>query len=108
MAADFNLEQKGDRLYIYLIGSLDYEGTSEIRHRVIRSIETDASEIVLDLTKVDYLGEDGLGLILSVTQAARKNNKVCTYNDGPPQVRQKLRISGFDRLISKHGKHSSH
>jgi anti-anti-sigma factor len=101
MAADFISEQKGDRLYIYLMGSLDYEGTSEIRYRVIQSIETDASEIVVDLTKVDYLGEDGLGLILSITQAAKKSNKICTYNNGPPQVKQKLRISGFDRLLRK-------
>jgi anti-sigma B factor antagonist len=84
---------------ISLVGRLDLKGTGEIDMRFTSLTSTDASNVVVDMSEVDFIASIGMRLLLTCAKAkAKRGGKMALYSLHP-LVKEALEMAGIDTLI---------
>lgn len=90
-------ERDGDTYAIELFGELDLDGAPAVEEELVRSEESDATSIVIDLRRLEFI--DSTGIRLVVMAAKRCDEGRLTILRGPKQVHRVFEITDLaDRL----------
>ena len=90
-------EREGDALIIELIGELDLDGAPQLEEALREAEASDATSIVVDLGRLDFI--DSTGLRLLVMAAERAEHGRFSMLRGPKQVHRVFEITDLvDRL----------
>jgi anti-anti-sigma factor len=91
-------ERQGDSHVIALIGELDLDGAPRLEEELLRVEASDATAIVVDLAKLEFIDSTGIRLLLMAAERAQPNGRV-TILRGPTQVHRVFELTNLvDRL----------
>ena len=91
--------QQGDVLILRLKGRLDSYTSPSLEKRIFQFINNGHSKLLLDLSKIDYIGSSGLRMLLSTAKqlkALSGNLIICSLTEAVLEV---IRICGFDHVL---------
>lgn len=90
----------GKTLTVYLDGDIDHHNAREIRSRIDTKVFIQRpNELVLDLSRVNFMDSSGLGLILGrYTKAVEMGIEFKVANPNK-QIKRILDLAGTERLI---------
>jgi anti-sigma B factor antagonist len=84
---------------IGLRGRLDLKGSGEIELRFTSLTATDASNVLVDMSEVDFIASIGMRLLLTCAKAkAARGGKLALFGL-QPMVTDALETAGIDNLI---------
>jgi anti-sigma B factor antagonist len=90
-------EREGDTHRIELSGELDLDGAPAVEEELMRSEDSDATSIVIDLRRLEFI--DSTGIRLLVMSAKRCQDGRLSIVRGPKQVHRVFEITDLaDRL----------
>jgi anti-sigma B factor antagonist len=85
---------------VELIGNLDTASAGPVEAELMKLIEDNAIQLLVDFTDVPFIASSGLRVLLKTGQTLQANGgklHICCIND---TVREVFEISGFDRIFS--------
>lgn len=88
-----------DVLVVDMTGRLDSHSAGDASDRLVRLVQGEDRQVLLNLAKVDYLSSAGLRVILQGAKLLQTKGgalKICSAND---EVRDVLVTSGFNSLV---------
>jgi len=94
------IEQNEDGFCILeVIGRLDTVSASEFDQMVAVLMERHNADMILDLSKLDYISSIGLRSILAVTKKLRAGGRKLALCGLTDFVKEVFEVSGFDSVI---------
>jgi anti-sigma B factor antagonist len=84
---------------IGLRGRLDLKGTGEIELRFTSLTATDANDVVIDMSGVDFIASLGMRLLLTCAKAKSARGGRMIMFGLQPMVSEALETAGIDNLI---------
>jgi anti-sigma B factor antagonist len=91
---------ESDILRVALKGRMDIAGTERISRKLTRLITTaDNMKVILNLSEVDFMESIGIGTIITVAKAVRRQNGRLVLLNPKPIVDTVLRTTDIDKLI---------
>ena len=90
---------RGDFHVLQLAGDIDVETSRTLRAHIVDRVVTPSSQIVVDLTAVDFMDSAGLGALVSGWQLTREGGdfRIAGAN---PIVRRVLSITGMEDVFA--------
>ncbi len=99
MAFGYRTEKSDGKIRIKLEGEMAYDDMRNTAKEMQKCAEDHPSAIVMDLSDVTYLGEDGMALLLTMYRAA-SNRGIPIYAEGAKgKVAERMHRAGFDRVL---------
>ena len=95
----FALEHGGERMTVLLAGELDC-ASAPVAHLALERAGQDASEIVLDLSRVVFLDAAGLRFLISAQRRARAARRQLIVRRPSRSVRRMIDLTGAAPLLS--------
>jgi anti-anti-sigma factor len=93
-------ERVNDSERIRLLGELDLSVIVLVDHEMERAEASDASRIVLDLERLEFLDVSGIHLLLDLNERSRGNGRRLRISrSGAPQVQRVLELTGVGELL---------
>lgn len=89
----------GDKIQIDLIGELDIYSASEFMDETQNLIFQHKKDLVLDFSQLDYLDSSGLGVLISILNEAKKENKKVYIKGVKPRIRKLFTITKIEELF---------
>lgn len=84
---------------IELEGEVDVYTAPQLKQQVIGVLESGARELVIDLTKVDYLDSTALGVLIGGLKRMREVDGNVTLVCPGPRIRRVFEITGLDKIF---------
>jgi len=91
-------KKQGKALILSVSGRLDAVTSPLFEDRLVRLIEGEEGNIILDLGQLDYLSSAGLRAILSVAKKIPRSEQMIVCNLSG-MIREVFSISGFDGIF---------
>ena len=91
-----NKEVNGNSAVISLEGWLDTPAAAEVKE-VLDGLESDVTELTIDMTKLEYISSAGLRLIVA---AHKKMNGSLTVKNASAEVLSVFKMTGFDKRLT--------
>ena len=95
---DVEVKKEGAAYTFLLEGRLDTT-TSPDRESTINDATPDATKLILDLTKLDYISSAGLRVLLGAAQAMDGKGDMVVRNLNP-SVREVFDLTGFSNMFN--------
>ena len=90
----------GKSLTIYLEGDIDHHNARTVRSKIDTKLYIQRpEELVLDLSRVNFMDSSGLGLILGRYTRSLELGVLFKVANPTPQIRKILDLAGTERLI---------
>ncbi|MCE3551369.1 STAS domain-containing protein [Pseudonocardia sp. RS11V-5] len=100
---DCSFRRYGDAMVLALSGPVDYATVRRVGAAVERAFTDPASgTVILDLSEVDFLGSAGIGILVEVAEAQRRDG-VPTLRivvDGTRPVIRPIQLTGLDTVLA--------
>lgn len=80
-------------------GNVDAYSVEKTRPEVLSSVPETAANIIIDLTKVEFLDSHGVGMLVSLLKRSHKNNGKTFFAGAAPQPLSVLKMVGFNNTI---------
>ena len=99
LSIDIKTDNEGGTLVYRLRGSLDVATSPAVRAALLQSANEGNTEIIVDLTKLQFLDSTGLGALIGAhRRALEKGGKIrLVVNEGP--ISRLLNITGLVRVF---------
>lgn len=88
-----------DRALVTARGSIDLHSSESLRGCLVELVDSGTTEIVLDLTAVDFCDSSGLNVLVRAYKHARAVNAALTVTGAHGRVENVLRTTGLDRFL---------
>ncbi len=96
-ALSIRTEREGDTYVVSLHGELDLDGAPAVEEELLRAERSDASSIVVDLSRLQFIDSTGIRLIVMASKRCEDGR--LTLLRGPKQVHRVFEITDLaDRL----------
>jgi anti-sigma B factor antagonist len=95
---DVDFVDRGDELVLVVVGELDVSTTDVLHHGLVRAEATEATQIVIDLDRVDFMDAAGLGVLVRHA-AADTDRRRLRLTRGSAPVRRLLAMTGMRRQL---------
>jgi anti-anti-sigma factor len=96
----WSLRRTGETLLVGVSGELDMLTCSEFQRRLLTLVRTtDAGQVVLDLSEVDFLGARGIDVIVSAWHEAHAHCRTLRVSRLSAGHARLLRLLGLDLLL---------
>ena len=103
MPFEYHAEMKNGEVRIKLQGEMSYDELRNTAQEMRKCADDHPKAIVMDLSGVTYLGEDGMALLLNMYWAA-SNRGIPIYAEGAKgKVAERMHRAGFDRVLQPPG-----
>jgi anti-sigma B factor antagonist len=93
-------QRQGERHILALHGQLDIASEKALDQELKRVEATDAGQIILDLSRLDYMDSSGLRVILTAHGRASEGSDRLRLRRGPHAVQQVFEITRTARLLA--------
>jgi len=84
---------------IELEGEVDVYTAPQLKQQMISLLESGAKELVVDLTKVDYLDSTALGVLIGGLKRMRERDGNMALVCPSPRIRRVFEITGLDKIF---------
>lgn len=84
---------------IELEGEVDVYTAPQLKQQMINLLESGAKEMVVDLTKVDYLDSTALGVLIGGLKRMREMDGNMVLVCPNPRIRRVFEITGLDKIF---------
>ena len=95
---DIEVKKDGTKYTIFLDGRLDTITAPDLEAK-INEATTDATKLILDLKKLDYISSAGLRVLLGATQAMEDKGEMVVRHL-TRSVKEVFDLTGFSRLFN--------
>jgi anti-anti-sigma factor len=95
-------ERYGDSWVVTVVGDVDLHSAPELRDRLAQLGETDAKQVVVDLSECDFLDSMALGVLLGAKKRMARHGRELHVVVGSPDVRRIFEITMLDRVLDLH------
>ncbi len=99
LTIDIKSEHQGEALIYSLRGSLDLATAPSVRAALIGAASEGNHEIIVDLTKLEFLDSTGLGALIGAHRRALENGGKVRLVVGEGQIYRLLNITGLIRVF---------
>jgi anti-sigma B factor antagonist len=93
------IERDGDALVLRAVGEIDIATAKALDEELRRALSCDASPIVLDLGKVEFLDSIGLQVLLLGAERSRQNGNRLRIRNESAAVRKVIAVSGVEPAL---------
>ena len=93
------LEQNGTTV-LALSGMLDSNTSADFQTAISELLNSDAKDVKLDLTNLEYISSQGLRLILSLQKGLMANGGKLVVSQLQPVVKEVFDITGFSNIFT--------
>jgi len=83
-------------------GRVDSATAPDLESALKKLVETDKTQIVLDLKNVEYMSSAGLRAMVSTLKAVKRVNGDLRLANPSPRVEEVLRLAGLTSIFSIH------
>lgn len=87
-------------MVVDLAGELDAYTSPDLRESVVRLIETESHDIVINLAQVEFIDSVGLGTLVGCLKRAAEHGGSITLASAKPQVRKVFDITGLSKIFA--------
>ncbi len=95
----YSLEPRGERCLVYWQGAAGYEQAS-VLDRCLSEIQGQPNKIVvLDLSKVDYIGSVALGILVTLHRKMEARQGELRLVGATPQIREVFTLCALDKVF---------
>ncbi len=94
----------GKYLIVALSGELDVESSQKMKNDVRKKISSETSNIVIDLTNVNYVDSSGLGTLIALQKDARFNGGSLCIVGASQQIKRVMKMTNLDKLFQLYDK----
>jgi len=98
-----NHRKEGDRTVLEVGGEVDVYTAPKLREKLVELVGEGNYQIVVDMTKVEFLDSTGLGVLVGGLKRVRAHNGtlqvVCTQE----RLLKIFRITGLTKVFALHG-----
>ncbi|MHB9035946.1 MAG: STAS domain-containing protein [Armatimonadota bacterium] len=84
---------------IELEGEVDVYTAPQLKQQIINILESGAKELIIDLTKVDYLDSTALGVLIGGLKRMREVDGNMVLICPSPRIRRVFEITGLDKIF---------
>jgi anti-anti-sigma factor len=95
-------ERYGDSWVVTVVGDVDLHSAPELRDRLAQLGETDAKQVVVDLSECDFLDSMALGVLLGAKKRMARHGRELHVVVRSPDVRRIFEITMLDRVLDLH------
>jgi anti-sigma B factor antagonist len=95
-------ERYGDSWVVAVVGDVDLHSAPELRDRLAQLGETDAKQVVVDLSECDFLDSMALGVLLGAKKRMARHGRELHVVVRSPDVRRIFEITMLDRVLDLH------
>jgi anti-anti-sigma factor len=89
------VEEDGKELVVRLDGELDIASAKAFEDEVRRAIDTDASSVTLDLSRLSFIDSTGLRAMLAINEFSSSKGDPLRMSRGSEPVERALEVSGL-------------
>lgn len=93
------IEQSPELNHVAFVGSLDIPGTQEAEPELLRKLVSHHSDTLIDLSKLDYAGSLGIGLLFGAFKSLMHQGRIVLYG-AQPSVENTMRLVRLDHLCA--------
>ena len=91
-------EREGETHVVALLGELDIAGAPALEEELLRVEATDAKEIVVDLSSLDFIDSTGIRLVVMAADRCSADSRL-TLLRGPKQVHRVFEITDLAKRL---------
>src|SRR5689334_14487449 len=91
-----------DRRVLDVGGEIDVYTAPQLRERLIALVENGARQVVVDLTRVEFLDSTGLGVLVGALKRLRAVHGDLSLVCAQERLLKIFRITGLDRVFTIH------
>lgn len=84
---------------IELEGEVDVYTAPQLKQQMISLLESGARDLVVDLTRVDYLDSTALGVLIGGLKRMRERDGNMSLVCPSPRIRRVFEITGLDKIF---------
>lgn len=100
MELTLNHRKEGDRTVLEVGGEVDVYTAPKLREKLVELVGEGHYQIIVDMTKVEFLDSTGLGVLVGALKRVRSNDGdlylVCTQ----PRIRKVFEVTGLTKVFS--------
>ena len=93
--------QKESQFIIFLSNRVDSMNADETLEIILDALEIVDRDIVIDVTRLDYISSAGLQVVLRCAQLAQEKNKNCFLRGAQGTIKEIFQVSGFLTFIKE-------
>ncbi len=93
------IDRQNDYVLATVSGSIDTLTLDEFRKKTQPLIEQSDSDLLIEMTELQYLNSDGLARIVELNNVAKKEDSTVVLISPPPHIRKVLRATRLDTLM---------
>ncbi|SDI21920.1 STAS domain-containing protein [Alteribacillus bidgolensis] len=99
MNLDIRTEEKDHRNILYVGGEIDAYTASQLREALLPLTEKDGTNVIVDLSGVDYIDSTGLGIFIGALKSSNSNNTTLKLIGLNSRVKRLFSITGLDEVM---------
>ena len=94
------VETNGRAAVITVSGELDLASSASLDEELQRLIESDVTQVIVDLRRLEFMDSTGLGTIVKAHQRAEETGRRFGLVRGPQQVQRLLSLTGVEERLT--------
>lgn len=98
-----NYENNSNEWIFSLNGELDLSTANKLKDDLYKSIEEKLSDVVIDMTSLEYIDSTGIGVLVGLMKKLRTQGKDIKISNAKDNVKRIFKITGIDQIISMEG-----
>ena len=100
---ELETDKRGDRSVVTLRGEIDVYTAPRLRQALIDLVEGGATQIVVDMSAVDFLDSTGLGVLVGGLKRVRMKEGSLSIVTSQDKILKIFDITGLNKVFSIHG-----
>jgi anti-sigma B factor antagonist len=94
----FEVSRSDGVCVVHVIGEVDSDTSDQLRHQLIDLIDAGEHEIVLDLSKLEFLDSTGLGVLVGAMKRLQREGSLKLRSPRPAAMKV-FQITGLDGVF---------
>lgn len=101
MSLDIKLKKASDEKYIEIkpIGEVDIYTSPEFKEKIIKLIETESINIIINGEELEYIDSTGLGVLMSLYKKAQEKNIIIKIVNLNSNIYKLFDITGLNKIF---------
>jgi anti-sigma B factor antagonist len=91
--------RRDGRVQVVLTGELDLDSAPSLLTAVVDELGTGATDVVVDLTRLDFIDSSGLGTLVGCWRRAKNAGATLTVANPNEDIRMTLELTGLDKIL---------
>ena len=96
---ELSVHRDGGLVRLAAVGDLDLDSAPKLLTEVVRQLDAGMTELVIDLTALEFIDSSGLGTLVGCWRRAQQAGATLVVANPGPDVSMTLEITGLDQIL---------